>query len=181
MRPQAGGGATPHYTEEGGERQVDAPGQLGDHALAVQRDMKEPLVGELLGQGTRQGADEVPTPVLAQPDVQDAHLENVPGHGAADGHRARHDVTDGFRGHVLVHLEVFGEYLEPAVGQDLGRSGKAVKRDGITRLDLEDRRQRRVEDSPVNRPGTGMELVMSSHPQSFPAEARIGRPPVQAD
>jgi len=85
-----------------------------------------------------------------------------------------------FDGYV-VHLEVFGEYLEPAVGQDLGRSGKAVKRDGITRLDLEDRRQRRVEDSPVNRPGTGMEIVMSSHTQSFPAEAGIGRPPVQAD
>lgn len=110
---------------------------------------------EIVGQGTRQRLDHVPSPILPELDVEDLDREHVAGLGAFDGDRAGEDVAGQHAlvlGMNLVHFRRNVKLV--AVGQHVGPAADGVDRHLVAALDGEDGLERGFEEAPMAGFGT---------------------------
>src|SRR6201999_1496185 len=110
--PLAGGlgRSDAHGAEEGMEWDLDAGGEVREHAGAVERDDFAAAVGEVVGEEAAAGGEAVAGEVGVELDFEDADLEDVAGFGFGDGDGAGEDVSAG----AAVGLrDLFVERAEP--------------------------------------------------------------------
>ena len=161
MRPQAGGGATPITPKNGFSGRSSPHGMPADHPLAVERDVEQPRLVEIVGQGAGQRLDQIVAPVLPELDVEDVDLQHVAGRGAFDRDRAGQDMA---RHHALVLGVDVGKLRRDvkfaAVRHHVGAAGDGVDGDFIAAGDGQDGLQFRFEKAPVAGFGAGMQVMM---------------------
>ena len=93
-----------HDAEERLQRQFEAPRQPADHARAIERNVDEAHLLEIVRQGSNERPDHVVAPVVVQIDRLDADFEHLSGLGAAHGHRSGEDVRSAeLRLHLCVN------------------------------------------------------------------------------
>ena len=143
----AGGGSDAHGAEEGVERDLDAGGEVGEHAGAVEGDDLGAGVGEVVGQKAAAGAEGVAGPGDVDGDLLDADFEDVAGFGFGEGDGAGEDVAAGtflVGGEVVVDVvDVFGDVGGgDAGGFEAGTGaagGQGLDGDGVAGVDGEGR------------------------------------------
>ncbi len=77
-----------HHAEERAQRNLGAPRQPADHAVALQRHMDHLRLGEVIGQGAFERTHPRVAPVVVERDVLDVDLQHLPGPRPAHGDRA---------------------------------------------------------------------------------------------
>ena len=97
MVPNAGGGATPITPKNGASVSSVPHGSDAHAARAIDRDVAEHRLVEILRQRAGERADHVVAPVGARLDLLDADLQHVARLGAGDGDRAGDDVAGAHR------------------------------------------------------------------------------------
>ena len=107
MRPQAGGGATPITPKNGFSGRSSPQGSRPTIRFAIERNVDQPGLVEIVGQGAGERPDQIVTPVLPQADVEDLDLQHVAGLGALDRDRTGQDMA---RHHPLVFGVNLGEF-----------------------------------------------------------------------
>ena len=100
---------------------------MADHPLGIERDIEQPRLVEIIGQGAAERTDQVVAPILPELHLEDVHFEDVARLGALYGDRPGQDMA----GH---HALAFGVHLKE-LGRDMkfGLVGKLVRaaRDGV--------------------------------------------------
>jgi len=151
------GGGDAHGAEEGVEREVDARGEVGEHALAIEGDDARAAVRELLREEAAAQAEAVAGKAGVDVDLEDLHFEDVAGFGLLDGDGSGEDVAA--RAFVL-NLVVDGLGVRRNVGlfdaeglQAISRpaGGEGLHGDGVAGVDGE----HRLRGSGVVAPGYG--------------------------
>ena len=69
----------------------------------IERDVDEPVFGEVVRQRPPQGPHVVEAPIVVKLDVLDVDLQHMAGPRPAHRHRPRADVARQFRRHALMH------------------------------------------------------------------------------
>jgi hypothetical protein len=112
-RPQLAGGATHRRTDRAGS---PAPRQLASVCGGIERDVKEPRLLKILRQRSHARELEVPAPVLAKLDIENAHFKDVAGLGAFDLDRTSEVMRSGSPAARLEHGAMIGKNREAGFG-----------------------------------------------------------------
>jgi len=150
-----------HHAEERLKRQVKPPWQPAHHPLLIERNVDQPGLVEIVGQGAGEWTDQVIAPVLPEPDVENLDFKHVARFGAFDGDWTGQDMT---RQHPLVlrvNLGEFGWDMKFApVRHHLRPAADGVDRHFIAAGDGEDRFQLGFEEAPVAGLRGGMQMMV---------------------
>jgi len=110
----------------------------------------EVVVGKVVGQGAGERPVVVVAPVLAQADLEDAHLEHVARLGALDRDRPGEDVrAERDAGLGRVHGEELGRHVEAGRRQHLRAAAHRVDGDAVAACHREHGRAAGIEIAPV--------------------------------
>jgi hypothetical protein len=116
---------------------------------------------EIVGQGARQRADQIPAPVLPELDVEDFDFEHVTGAGAFDRDRPGQNMTLQQPLTFRMNLGEFGRDVKPApVRHRLRPAAEGVDRDLIAARDRQYRLEPGIKIAPVAGFWAGMQVMM---------------------
>ena len=150
-----------HHAEKRRQRQIEPPWHPADHALAVERNVEQPGLVEIVRQGAGQGADQVPAPVLPQLDVENFDLQHVAGLGALDRDRTGQDMAGQHPLAFGVNLGQLGRHVKlRAIRHRVRAAADGVDGHLIAAGDGEDGFQFRFEKAPVAGLGAGLQMVV---------------------
>src|SRR5882757_6278029 len=139
-------------TEERRKWQFLPPRHFGNVALAVERNMDAAEFGKVLRQGAERRYLQIPAPIGAKLQIQNAHLDHVTGLGSLDVDRACQEIRAGAAKCALQHLLMSGNDTEAErrIRHIVRLAGQGLDRDPIAGCNPQYRLQSSVPKPPMH-------------------------------